>query len=375
MARGVKGTAGLQCSVEGCHRPPAPDRTAPSGYRSCCAEHAAERNRLYRQRRMEAAGVAPRHDEPQFSAPDLPEDLPPIDELRERRTREWSRRSRAHDARRCIDVQIHAAGPIGLLCLGDLHVDDPGCNWPLLERHTQLAVETDGLYCAAVGDLQNAWVGRLARLYGNQSTSAREAWALVEWWTRAVAEKLVFISAGNHDAWARTVNNIDPLAWIASQQGTIYGNNGARVALCLPDGERIVINCRHDFTGRSQYNPAHGVVKAAMFGHRDDLLLAGHTHQFGYSPIKCPSTGKVSHAIRLASYKVIDEYALERGFPDANVSEACVAIYDPLTDDPRHRIHIDFNVERGAWTLTKLREEWQRRQQPPSAPARKRKAA
>lgn len=270
---------------------------------------------------------------------------------------------------------MHTDGPVGLLVQGDLHLDDPGCNWPLLERHTQLAIETPGLYAAAVGDLQNAWIGRLARLYGNQSTSAREAWALVEWWTKALADKLIFISAGNHDLWAKTINNVDPVSWITAQQGTIYGNNGARIALCLPSGERIVVNCRHDFTGRSQYNPAHGVVKAAMFGHRDDLLLAGHTHQSGYSPIKCPSTGKVSHAIRLASYKVIDDYAMERGFPDANISEAVVCIFDPLTDDPRHRIHVDFNVERGAWMLTKLREEWQRRQPPPASAARKRKAA
>lgn len=39
------------------------------------------------------------------------------------------------------------------------------------------------------------------------------------------------------------------------------------------------------------------------------------------------------HAIRLASYKVIDDYAMERGFSEANISEAVVCIYDPLTED------------------------------------------
>lgn len=694
MARGVKGTAGIQCSTPGCTNPPAESPTNPGTFRTMCNPCGSARQRDLRDRQRAERGLppVPRPDAaPQFTAPDLPDELPPIEELRERRAKEWGRRSRAFDARRCIDVQIHTDGPIGLMALGDLHVDDPGCNWPLLERHTELARETPGMYALAVGDLQNAWIGRLARLYGNQSTSAREAWALVEWWVQALADKLVFISAGNHDCvddetealtrrgwlrrheirhddevlgidpatgethwqpiqaiitrpsdgtirrlkmnavslactgkhrvlhrkrrrpglwtdlqfaefdsissfdhlgipvagttpsggcdlsdaelrvaawiltdgcipkdtpriaiyqrvskahlvresldaagvvyrettrdikqteicgrkllkkpermtefrigaeesrrltarldmpskypwpawvwrlsdaqfevflstlidgdgtrpksakkalvfykpkpqldtlqalcamhgysahlycyretqwrlniakrtqvevpstnrptveeyhgtvwcltvplsnflirrdgkahftgncWARTVNNIDPVGWIASQQGTIYGNNGARVALCLPNGERIVINCRHDFTGRSQYNPAHGVVKAAMFGRRDDLLFAGHTHQTGYSPVKDPSSGKVSHAIRLASYKVIDDYAMERGFPDANISEAVVCIYDPLTEDPRHRIHVDFDVERGAWMLTKLREEWERRQPP-----------
>jgi len=331
------------CNFPGCDQPTARDSRRGDGRRGRCGKHSHGQ-------------VAP----PQFSVPDIPDEVAPIGELRERRTREWQRRSRAFDAQRCLDVQLHVDGPIGLAILGDLHVDDPGCNWPLLERHTRLIVETEGLYGGAVGDLQNAWVGRLARLYGNQSTSAREAWSLVEWWVQELADKLVFISSGNHDAWARNVNGLDPVQWIASQQGTHYGMNGARLRMNLPSGESFTINCRHDFTGRSQYNPAHGVVKAALFGTRDDLLLAGHTHQSGYSPIKCPTTGRVSHALRLASYKVIDEYALERGFPDANISEAVVCIYDPTTPDPRHRLHIDFNVERGAWMLTKLREKWKR---------------
>lgn len=380
MAQGVKGTSGKRCTTPDCSNPPATAPKEPSGFRSQCLPCIAVRARGRRDVFREERGLPPvqRADmPPQFTVPELPSEVAPIGELRERRHREWHRRKITTDAERCILVQIHVDGPIGLLVQGDWHVDDPGCDWPLMERHIALAQQTEGLFVGAVGDLQNAWVGRLARLYGNQSTSAREAWSLVEWCVRELADKPIFISAGNHDAWARTVNNIDPVGWIASQQGTHYGINGARLALHLPNGEKITINCRHDFAGRSQYNPAHGVVKAAMFGSRDDLLFAGHIHTSGYSPVKCPNTGRVSHAIRLASYKVIDDYAMERGFPDGNIAEAVMCIYDPMVEDPRHRIHVDFNVERGAWMLTELRAKWLRDQAPkaPAGSARRKRAA
>ncbi|MGE0289103.1 MAG: hypothetical protein AB7I42_22745 [Bradyrhizobium sp.] len=690
--RGKRGTAGAVCTTCGSVDNLVEDPNSVTGYRSRCADCVKAASKHWRDR-MKAQRLGqppPPPVERQFTAPELPEEVAPIGELRERRLKEWDRRSRAFEARKFIEVQIHIDGPIGILAAGDLHLDDPGCNWPLVEQHVELVQQTEALFAGCVGDVQNAWVGKLARLYGNQSTSAREAWVLCEWWVHALAEKLLFISAGNHDCvdaeteaftrrgwlgiddireddevlgidpatnivhwqpiqaiikkpsdgtirrlqlraaslactgghrvlhrkrikgnrgwsalefkqfddiasfdhiglpvagqqpvgtcdltdvelqlaawlltdshisqtndrleiyqrtskshlvrdvltragvvfteatrdrdirtvcgrtlrkkpepsvtfsigvvearsikerlqlyqkhpwpawvwtlsdaqfevflstlldadgtrpkhaasavvfykskpvldelqalcamhgysahtyvyrdnqyrlniakrtqlevpstrkptteeyhglvwcltvplsnflirregkahftgncWAQNVNGIDPLGWVASQQGTVYGMNGARVGLRMPDGEVIVINCRHDFTGRSQFNNAHGVTKAAMFGHRDDILLAGHTHAFGYNPIKDPATGRVSHPIRLASYKQIDDYALERGFPDANVTEAVVIIYDPTIADPRHRIHVDFNPARGARTLTMLRNDWKAKQ-------------
>lgn len=371
MTVGVAGTAGQRCNKCGTAENLCVHPYKSGGFRSMCRDCDARDHRERRARkRAEKLGLPP----PQFAAPDLPSEVAPIGELRERRRGESRRRISAFDARRLIEVQIHTAGPIGLLVAGDLHLDDPGTNWDLVERHVQLVLETEGLFAGQVGDIQNAWIGRLARLYGNQGTTAREAWALCEWWINTLAAKLIFISAGNHDAWAQNVNSLDPIDWITSQHETVYGRqNGARIGLRLPDGELIVINCRHDFSGRSQFNPAHGVTRAAMFGHRDDILLAGHTHAFGYNPIKDPATGRVSHPIRLASYKQIDDYAMEKGFPDSNVTEAVVIIYDPLVSDQRHRIHVDFNPERGARMLTMLRREWAASQK--AKPAKPKRAA
>ena len=54
-------------------------------------------------------------------------------------------------------------------------------------------------------------------------------------------------------------------------------------------------------------------------GWRDHVLTAGHTHVSGYQVLKDPSTGLISHAIRIASYKEMDRYAEEKGLPDQNI--------------------------------------------------------
>lgn len=365
MARGVKGTAGILCTHPGCDRRPALDRSAPSGYRSQCAQHARETNRRYRNRIRAERGMEIRgSEEPEFSAEELPSELPPIEELRARRRGEWDRISAHKQSRQLIPVHVATDGPIGLAVFGDLHIDDPGTNFRLIEDHTQLVMKTPGMFACAVGDLQNAWIGRLARLYAMQSTSAREAWALVEWWIGEIGPKLLFINNGNHDIWTHNVNNLDPLEWIKGQH-TIVGRRGVRVELRLPGGKSVTINCRHDFRGRSEWNPAFGVAKSTrLSGHVDDLALAGHIHTAGYAPLKNPLTKKVCHSLRVASYKEIDDFADETDFPDANITECFACLIDIQRSDPRHLVHCDFSLERGVETLGMLRDRWQSTAQP-----------
>lgn len=293
-----------------------------------------------------------------FETPDLPDEVPPVEEIIERRRKIFTRRADAASARKLIPIRITLDGPIGIAVFGDIHIDSPGSNFPLLEEHTRIVKTTEGIFAGCVGDLQDSWVGRLARLWSDQGVTAREAWKLVEWWVQELADKLIWITEGNHDCWAYGVNGISPLEWIARQQGTIAEANGVRMALHLPCGEALTINCRHDFRGSSQYNPAHGLTKAAMFGWKDDILLAGHRHSSGYNPIKDPMTGKVCHPIRVASYKYVDTYARQQGFPDENISECPLIIIDPDEPDPRHRITVDFSLSRGARVLAMLRREW-----------------
>jgi hypothetical protein len=180
-----------------------------------------------------------------------------------------------------------------------------------------------------VGDTTNNWVGRLARLYANQSTSAAQAWKLAEWFISRT--RWLYMVGGNHDAWS---GSADPIKWIARQQDTLYQSSECRIGLRFPSGREVIVNARHDFAGHSMWNPAHGQMKAAQMGHRDHLMISGHKHTSGYGVIKDPSSGRICHAVQVASYKLYDSYAKERGFRDQTLSPACLTVINPdLAED------------------------------------------
>jgi hypothetical protein len=273
-----------------------------------------------------------------------PVELAPVAEIRERRRDQFARKKAAYDAAQLITVRVRMDGPVGILHMGDPHIDDDGCDIATLEKHVEIVNRTKGLFGANVGDLRNNWIGRLAHLYGQQSTSAREALALTEWLVGAV--QWIYLVGGNHDAWA---GENDPIEWIMRTQPGVFQAWGARLRLVFPNGKEVRINARHDFRGHSMWNPAHGVSKAAQMGWRDHVLTCGHLHISGYAPLKCPASGLISHALRIAGYKLIDRYATQLGLPNQNISPAVVTVIDPTKpDDSPGLVTVFWDVEEAA---------------------------
>ncbi|HYF55335.1 MAG TPA: hypothetical protein VEA41_13850 [Salinarimonas sp.] len=294
-----------------------------------------------------------------FTTQELPDEDVPVDEIIARRSKEFARRNRAADARKLIRVRISDPGPIGVAIFGDLHIDSPGCNLPLLLSHIDLVKKTPGLYAGCIGDLQDGWVGRLARLWATQGITAKESLKLVRYFMEELADKLLFIVEGNHDSWTVGVNGVSPVEWIAAHTGTLTGADGVRIAIDLGE-ESWTVNARHDFRGRSQYNPAHGGTKAALFGWRDDILVAGHTHESGIQILKDPKSGLVSHVLRVASYKHLDAFAKQEGFPDNNSFECPVMLLRPGMSDQRFRSQVITDPFLAAQCLTAMRKAGKR---------------
>ena len=215
----------------------------------------------------------------------------------------YKRKVDYEEARKLIKVVVPISGPIGIVHFGDPHVDDDGTDWAALERDIKLVRETEGLFASNIGDTTNNWVGRLGRLYGQQATSAKQAWILAEWFIKSLSGYWLYMIGGNHDAWS---GEGDPLHFIASQTQALYEPSEARIGLQFPNGKELVINARHDFAGGSMWNPTHGPMKAAQLGVRDDIVICGHKHKSGYSPLKDPESGKVMHCLQVASYKRYD---------------------------------------------------------------------
>jgi hypothetical protein len=272
-----------------------------------------------------------------FETEPIPDELPSAPDLLKRRSEQFKRKRRASEARELIPIRITCGGPIGIAHLGDPHVDDDGTDIDTLRQHVDLINRTDGMFAGNVGDYSNNWVGRLARLYGQQTLSAAEAWVLVEWLVRSV--RWLYLVGGNHDLWSGAG---DPIKWMSAQARVQYEAHGMRMGLMFPNGRVIRVNARHDFSGRSQWNTAHGPAKAAQLGWRDHILTCGHTHVSGYQIVRDPSSGLISHALRVGSYKTFDRYAEEKGLPNQTYMVAPVTVIRTQFADNDNRLITTF---------------------------------
>jgi hypothetical protein len=276
---------------------------------------------------------------------------PDLKKLKERRRKQFEERHAYEEARKLIPVKIKIDGPIGLVFFGDPHIDDPGCDFPRLERDLGIVRRTQGMFGGNVGDMHNNWIGRLTQLYGKQETTEIEAWALVEWMINEI--NWLFLIAGNHDMWSGSGN---PMTWMADKKTGVYEEWSVRMRLDFPNGKEVRINAKHDFPGHSMYNPAHGVARAAMLGWRDHILVCGDKHTTAYQLVQDPAEGLISHAIRCGSYKMHDDYVKVKGFKIQNFAPAVAVIIDPQYEDNDPRlISTFFDVERAADYLEFIR--------------------
>jgi len=301
----------------------------------------------FRQRKKQAAqGIAVPERQQSIEVPVLPSDVC-IDELKGRKRAEFRRKAVAAEARKLIPIKIKHPGVLSLLFFGDLHLDDPGTDIDLCYHHAALT-HIDGVYGVSIGDHTNNWVGRLARLYGNQSTTAAEAIVLCEDFLKSA--RWAFIISGNHDTWSGAG---DIVRWVSSQAGALHGDHQLRCQLRFPQGDPLTIVARHNFAGNSQYSASFGANKASMLDPNPaELYVNGHTHVSGYNIRK---NGKIlSHALQLSSYKQHDTYAAEHGFQDQHVSPAVLVTIDPLAGMAgRVMVHhdVDVGVEYHKWRM------------------------
>jgi len=289
----------------------------------------------------------------EFEAPSLPDRDRSLEEILSDRKKEFSRFRNSEEARKLIRIKVKLKGPIGINLQGDPHLDDPGCDISAIERDTHLVRTTEGMLAGCIGDLQNAWVGRLGRLYGVQTTTAREAWKLVEWYVKSCAHKWLFVLKGNHDLWA---GENDLLGWIASGSQVMAEAHQIRLALVFPNGREVRLSARHDWPGQSMWNPSHGQLRASRFTVHDHLIVGGHRHSGGYQMTYVEASDLISHLIQLGAYKIYDDYRAEKGMNRFQMSPSVTVVVDPDAREQVNLIQVFHDTARAADYLKYLRK-------------------
>ena len=289
-------------------------------------------------------------EKPEYAIALLPDSQPEIEEIISRKERNFTRQKRASDARDLIPVKIKIPGPIGVLHMGDPHLDDDGTNIRLVKEHLELPERNEGLFRACVRDYLNNWRGKLAPLHAMQTTTQREAYQLLEWFIKR--PKWLYLIGGNHDCWNGTE---DPLNWFTRGIGAIYEWHGARIRLDFPNGSKQYVSVRHDFPGRSIYNRVQGGTRAIRFGGTDDLYIAGHLHIRAHYEEE-NSVGGWSHAVQLDSYKWIDDFPKKIGAVKLQQGGAVITIHDPDAKTTMGRCQVFWDINEGVDRLKWMRK-------------------
>lgn len=303
----------------------------------------------HRLRAAKLLNTAPRSVEQELAVEPAPPAGETIAELLERKKRRMSRSFEHESWAKLIPVTVKENKPIGLFLVGDPHVDDDHCDIAQLEHDLTTVGRTQGFFAGHLGDLTNNWVGRLQRLYAHQSTRFDEGIKLMEWMLGLCPN--LFVVGGNHDCWN---NGMDLIRFVMRQGGPLQAH-GARLGITWPGGEQIRIHARHDFPGKSQFSDTHGMKRELLFGFRDHILVAGHTH---VDEARCePSLeGDVHWLFRVSGYKVIDDFAKEKGFRPKRLAPGVSVVIDPLAKIPAERVKPFWDVERAADYLTFARK-------------------
>lgn len=283
----------------------------------------------------------------QFSEPPSGFD---INEILRYKKKVFDKKIERKDYEKLINVDIKDDKPIAVCLIGDPHIDDDGCDIYALEDDLQTIAKTEGMFAGHVGDLTNNWVGRLARLYANQVTTAEHAIQLMEWMLNQCPN--LFVINGNHDMWNQGADIINFLMRSASG---INQSHGARIALNFPS-KQVRINARHTFKGHSMYHANQGGIKAQHFGGElDHVYVEGHKHIDG-AVLKVHPNQRIAWAFIVSGYKVIDDFADAHGFTEQRINPSLTIVINPKAPNEAELVKPFWDTKSAAQYLTYLRK-------------------
>lgn len=281
--------------------------------------------------------------------PVFPDDDIPTSQIIASLEQRFKKRAEHHKSVKWFPVKVSGNDPIGIAFMGDPHLDDNGCNWPLLRRDCQI-MNQPGIFGVNVGDTTNNWGGRLISQFANQDTSQATARKLAKWLLLDSGIKWLCWLMGNHDmnndgtAILREMNakSIPMLDW------------QAQFKVVFPNGNEVRVWVNHNFAGHSMWNTLHGAQKTAHMKEQADIYMSGHYHNWALHHEESASRDFTYWLGRCRGYKFIDDYAERHGHAPQEQGASVLAVIDPRQSGA-NRITCFADMEVGAEYLQSLR--------------------
>ena len=225
--------------------------------------------------------------------------------------------------------------PFALAWLGDPHIDNDGCNWPLLMRDLEL-FKSPGVYVCNIGDSTDNWVGRLTRLHAQSSMTQENAYKLVEWLVVESGVHWLVWLLGNHDAW--NDGSVITKLLVNKPKKIVLEDWGAQFQIQTPNKQAFKVWAAHNFPGHSIYNTLHGQQRTAHFKAEAHLYIAGHTHNWALHQEESASKHFTYWLARARGYKWYDDHAHVLGHEPQQEGATILAVFDPNSENQSSRV-------------------------------------
>ena len=282
--------------------------------------------------------------------PVFPDDDIPVSEIIGMMEKRFNKRSEHKTSTKWFPIKIKDNKPIGIAFMGDPHVDDDGCNWPLLRKHCEI-MNQDGIYGVNIGDTTNNWGGRLVAQFANQETSQKTAHKLAKWLMLDSGIKWLCWLMGNHELnW-----NEGPAILRAMGGAKIPMHDWqAQFKLVFPNGVETKIWANHNFAGHSMWNTLHGGQKTAHMKEQAHIYVCGHHHNWALHQEESGSKDFYYWLARCRGYKYLDSYAELHGHYPQQDGATILAVINPAKKGVNHVLCFA-DLEAGAKYLKYLR--------------------
>ena len=255
----------------------------------------------------------------------IPEDDIPIEAVIRQQAERFEARAASKAAREWQAVKVNEDKAIGVLFVGDVHISSPGCNIPLFLKHAEMCKNTDGLYGVNLGDVSDAWGGRLSHLLAEQEVSRSTEWRMADWVLNDCGIDWLAVLIGNH----KFADNCLEVFRLQNRCAILMEDWQAKFRIVFPNKKECKVNVAHNFKGNSQWNLLHGNQKEAKMGEQAHIYACGHHHDSAIHQEENGARGFVYWLLRARGYKHIDEYATVHGFPHQKEGSSVLAVIDP----------------------------------------------
>ena len=247
-----------------------------------------------------------------------------LDEAVERKIRSFEAKRAKGTWRKPSLIHI-APGPFMLKIFGDPHLDADACDIDLFMSEWRKMDEAKSIYGLCVGDFFNNWTRSLAHLWKHEGDPT-DAWVIFEHLMEERGAALLAACSGNHDDWTQAP--YDPIEMVMRRYGARY-RMGA-ITLAIFDGSHVTsVAMRHKWRGNSMYSAAHGLLRGALHGWNDDLLIGGHTHQSEIRHYCDAKDGTHSLLVQIEAFKRFDDYVDVHGFMGQSIAPVLNVVVDP----------------------------------------------